>query len=132
MGNGSEWTKLYKPIKILETYDSCSNYDEDKILFETMERFGIDNVRGGSFVQINLSKTEKEFLEKRIISATNKCFKCKSSDHFVKDCPVSNYPIVKNKKINYNKLQNRPCVVCYICKKPGHYANECKVNKNKN
>lgn len=26
--NGSEWTKLYKPLKIIEIIPNCDNYDE--------------------------------------------------------------------------------------------------------
>src|SRR5689334_4716798 len=29
-GNGAYWTKKYKPIEVLEYYENCSPYDEDK------------------------------------------------------------------------------------------------------
>ena len=28
--NGSEWTKMYKPKKVLEIKPNCDDYDEDK------------------------------------------------------------------------------------------------------
>ena len=31
--NGAEWTKLYKPIKILELIPNCDNYDEDNYTY---------------------------------------------------------------------------------------------------
>ena len=52
--NGSEWTKLYKPLKIIEIIPNCDNYDEDKHTIKCMEKYGITNVRGGSFCQIRL------------------------------------------------------------------------------
>lgn len=30
MGNGSQWTKIYEPIKILEMFEECDKFDEDK------------------------------------------------------------------------------------------------------
>jgi hypothetical protein len=54
--NGSEWTKLYKPIKIIEIIPDCDNYDEDKYTKIYMDKYGINNVRGGSYVQIELNE----------------------------------------------------------------------------
>ena len=28
--NGSEWTKIHKPLSIIEIIPNCDNYDEDK------------------------------------------------------------------------------------------------------
>jgi len=53
--NGSEWTKIYKPIKVYEIIPNCDSYDEDKYTLKYLEKEGIDNVRGGSFSQIKLS-----------------------------------------------------------------------------
>ena len=35
--NGSEWTKKYKPLKILEIIPNCDDYDEDKFTRQYME-----------------------------------------------------------------------------------------------
>ena len=53
--DGSEWTKIYKPIKVYEVISNCDSYDEDKYTLKYMEKEGINNVRGGSFSQIELS-----------------------------------------------------------------------------
>jgi hypothetical protein len=52
--NGSAWTKLYKPIKMIELIPNCDDYDEDKYTRMFMDKYGIDNVRGGSFVSVEL------------------------------------------------------------------------------
>ena len=31
---GSEWTKIYKPIKVLELKPNCDDYDENKITIQ--------------------------------------------------------------------------------------------------
>jgi predicted GIY-YIG superfamily endonuclease len=50
--SGSEWTKKHKPLKILEIIPKCDNFDEDKYTIKYMEKYGINNVRGGSFIKI--------------------------------------------------------------------------------
>ena len=84
-GKGSEWTKLYKPIKILKEYKNASPYDEDKTVIEYMDKFGIENVRGGIYSKINLNKDDIDNIKKQIWSANDKCFNC-GGDHFAKYC----------------------------------------------
>src|SRR6266446_5937610 len=54
-GNGSQWTKTYKPKpEPIKVYKDCSAFDEDKYTIEMMSIYGIDNVRGGTFTQMKL------------------------------------------------------------------------------
>ena len=53
--NGSKWTQKYKPLYIEELIPNCDNLDEDKFTIKYMIKYGIDNVRGGTFCQIILS-----------------------------------------------------------------------------
>ena len=84
--NGSEWTKKYKPIKVLKVIPNCDDYDEDKYTIQYMDKYGTNNVRGGSFVTIKLSTPELNILNKMKNSANNKCFKCGLFGHFAKEC----------------------------------------------
>ena len=54
--NGSEWTKKYKPIEIIDIISDCDDFDEDKYTIKYMHKYGIDNVRGGTFCQLEFSR----------------------------------------------------------------------------
>lgn len=141
-GDGAEWTKLYKPIKVHELYQNCDPYDEDKYTIKTMAKYGINNVRGGSFCKIHLNDADYQTISKMLNSATDRCYFCGKMDHFVKDCPekiqqqntgffggiantISGFLNIFSSNQN-NKL-NQPGVDdnCNRCGKKGHWAKEC-------
>jgi hypothetical protein len=84
--SGSQWTKKYKPKNILEIIPNCDNFDEDKYTLKYMEKFGIDNVRGGTFCEVKLSEDNLETIKKMINGSTNKCYICGKNGHFAKNC----------------------------------------------
>jgi predicted GIY-YIG superfamily endonuclease len=85
-GNGSAWTRKYKPVSLEKTIDNVSPFEEDKITKEYMSKYGIDMVRGGSYVEIELSEFQKDSLNREIRAAKDLCTKCGRAGHFVKDC----------------------------------------------
>ena len=84
--NGSAWTQKYKPIKILKIIDNCDDYDEDKYTRKYMDKYGIENVRGGSFVSVKLENSTIEHLKQMSNGTNNNCFICGKNGHFAKDC----------------------------------------------
>jgi cellular nucleic acid-binding protein len=85
-GSGSSWTRKYKPIAIEKTIRNASPFEEDKVTKEYMNKYGIDNVRGGSYVELELSEFHMEALKMEIWAAKDLCTQCGRSGHFVKDC----------------------------------------------
>jgi len=82
---GSKWTKLHKPIRILSQLKG-DEFDEEKYTLIAMENYGIDNVRGGSYCKIELPQHEKDKARQTILSITDKCYKCCKKGHFAEDC----------------------------------------------
>ena len=103
--NGSEWTKMYKPLSILELKPNCDDYDEDKITRQYMDKYGIDNVRGGSFVSIILNKPTIDILQQMSNGTNNKCFTCGRNGHFSKDCIKPSIPLYAKTTTPYKNKQ---------------------------
>lgn len=55
-GNGAEFTRRYKPERLLDVKESENPFDEDAEVLSQMNARGINNVRGGSYSNINLRR----------------------------------------------------------------------------
>ncbi len=104
---GSEWTRLYKPICLEALIPDCDDYDEDKYTRMYMDKYGVDNVRGGSYTQVVLDKTTKEHLIRMSNGTNDRCFSCGKQGHFAKDCRIQQVA-----KVSFeNLLKSKPIVM---------------------
>lgn len=115
--NSSAWTTMYKPIELIKLFEG-DKYDEDKYTLIYMEKYGIDNVRGGSYTQLKLNDQQIDLIEQQILSANDRCRKCGMSGHYIKDC---------DQNINYRASYLRPncrVIIHDLINKPEYNYNE--------
>lgn len=86
IGKGARWTRRHKPLEIIETYPTNSRFDEDKTTKEYMAKYGIENVRGGSYVTKKLKEEEMKFIQREIWMALGYCTSCGSKKHLARFC----------------------------------------------
>ncbi|CAL6435044.1 unnamed protein product [Bathycoccus prasinos] len=89
--NGSAWTRKYPPIKVHDRHRNCTARDEDKYTKEMMNKYGIDNVRGGSYCQIELDEHQRMTLRRESNATHDKCHNCGKSGHFAAQCPLDSF-----------------------------------------
>ena len=85
-GQGSAWTRKFKPISIIEEFINVNEFEEDKITKIYMAKYGIDNVRGGAYCRMKMPKNLIKLLNREIWNAQHKCLECGSDTHFVAKC----------------------------------------------
>jgi predicted GIY-YIG superfamily endonuclease/ribosomal protein L37E len=128
-GYGSAWTSKYKPIEILKVIENASPFDEDRYVKEYMDKYGVNNVRGGSYCTFELSKEQIASIQKEIRGATDCCSRCGREGHFVKNCDnyfdISGARIRDDKHESYGKKPQVKKNVCYRCGRDTHYADDC-------
>ena len=136
-GKGSAWTRKYKPIKILDVILNRDKFDEDKITKQYMEKYGIENVRGGTYCKITLSNETIKMITTELNGATDKCYNCGEVGHYEQNCPNKNLPFSKSgggrkrlpnggwKKKDSGKWEKIKTKRCTRCNRDGHTVSQC-------
>jgi predicted GIY-YIG superfamily endonuclease len=128
-GTASAWTKKYKPISVEKTIENVSTFEEDKVTKEYMSKYGIDRVRGGSYVEVELSEFHRGALNMEIWAAKDLCTQCGRSGHFMKDCYATTD--VSGNKIEYEESSDKEADEwgCEYCDRTFTTAFGCAVHE---
>ena len=151
-GYASAWTNRYQPVSLIELIGDCEDEDEDKYTIKYMKAHGIDNVRGGSFCQIQLDDSSRQVLETMMKTSENACYKCGNTGHYARYCrngAVNNARVAARASIQH-RVQERiqdfefedeseedesdqfEYSTCFRCGRRGHFANTCYARTHSN
>ena len=128
--NGSAWTRKYKPIQVQSIIADCDDYDEDKYTLKYMEKYGINNVRGGSFCQMIISNSNIETLKQIISHKTDSCYLCGVKGHYANKCNnkiINIQEPIKEDNTDNNIKKNKKCD-CIMSSKFPHRKKFCTLN----
>jgi len=114
-GQGCAWTILHPPVSLLEVRENQSPFIEDAVTKEYMSKFGIENVRGGSYSEIELYQEHFDAINREMRGASDRCMRCGRTGHWAKDC-------FARTEVDASPP---PQVVCFRCGRPGHIAPQC-------
>jgi hypothetical protein len=85
--NVKVWLEKYNPIDVLDSFEIMDKYDVDTYVYKYMYQYGIDNVRGGSFTETDLSTENIIIINHMIKKYGNEvCMICNENDHVAKNC----------------------------------------------
>ena len=110
--SSSTWTRMFRPIKIINVIHECDGLDEDRITVKYMIKHGIHNVRGGPYISSKLSFEEVTHIHRRIRMAMDLCLICGSNEHFANKC-----------RYQYTFEEH-----CLICNANTHFTEDCEFN----
>jgi hypothetical protein len=100
---GSAWTKKYPVLKLEKSIENCDKYDEDKWTKIYMDKYGIENVRGGTYCQMSLDNNSINAISHEVNHANNRCLYCNKHGHFISACPnkMNTSSKIYSKNLNY-------------------------------
>ena len=101
-----------KVIKVVEEIMNCTIYDVDKIVKIYMNKYGIHNVKGGSYIQEINNETEL-FLNKELEFINKQEKKNTELSKLLEN--KNNIPILKSKKNPVSVLNHIYYICCNIC-----------------
>ena len=86
-GKGAQWTKIHKFVSIIESRpETCPN-DENITTLKYMDKYGHENVRGGTYCGVRLPPDVIKFIEKHNSGKEDICYGCKDEKtHTIHNC----------------------------------------------
>lgn len=143
-GNGCAWTKQHMPLRITETRPIKTSHDETNLTKDYMKKYGIDNVRGGAYSQIDLPEDVEMLIKHELNATTDACYNCGKKGHFANTCSkkeivwecsfcdeeFSSESACEKHENRCGGQMEQPSTKrsygsCYRCGRKGHWAPDC-------
>ena len=146
-GRGSFWTRKHPMKSVVEVVKNADKFDEDKYVLKYMDKYGIENVRGGSYSQMVLNNDLQKCIQRHFITANNLCYICGGEGHLIRECPqnpknarllndlderrkFSEEPPRKKIKVEDISFSFDSEALCERCGRTGHYKEQCFSKKH--
>lgn len=138
--DGATWTKLYEPVKLVETHRARGMLDENITTLQMMDKHGIENVRGGSFCYTRIGKIRRAQLEEKIQQMKDGEYKGEEKYYskrrrkmisITKTVSVSNKDSNGEKKVKRVRKKVVYGVICKRCGRKNHKEDTCFANTHK-
>ena len=113
------WINKYNPISIITIIENINIKDIDKYVRSYMHKFGINNVRGGTYKDEIINVDD---IKELIWSENNCCLRCGFNSHIEINC-------YSKKDIYGNQLECN--IRCLRCRRLGHRLFECFAKYDK-
>ena len=147
---GSAWTSKFTPELLVECKSITSEHDETNTTKDYMKKYGIENVRGGAYTQIDMPPTTISVLQQEILGNSDKCYTCRLAGHFTNNCKKQTLTKEVDEEVweceycdrtfttkfgcsvhekSCSKDANPPCC---RCGREGHYKPECYASRHVN
>ena len=117
----SAWTRKYPFVRLVAAVPCRDDFDELRVTLNLMRTHGMHNVRGASYVDVNLSQEQKDDISIHLATASDSCFRCGARDHFAARCEFHGEqrgPFLSNNRVNES-------LRCQRCGRTSHSANAC-------
>ncbi len=106
-GRGSIWTRKYRVLGVFRKINRCE-CNSDKYVKQYMNKFGIANVRGGSYDTIILNDDQKKILMRELRNMNDLCFRCGSNGHYANECTAK-------KDVNGKSIERKNNIFIRFC-----------------
>jgi hypothetical protein len=121
--SGGQWTKVYLPIKMSVIATAASPTDLNNHVKTMMLKYGINNVRGGSYTKFHLEPIVVAILYKELETAVDRCYNCGRTGHYASSCKHRQQNTYTTPKLANKQLTVKKCSQCGL---PGHNKRSCK------
>ncbi len=119
-----EWLYYNKIKKISSIEQFDQDVDERFFIYEFIQHYGVNNVRGDSFNKMKLTLDNIYDIFTYVKIEFNKCYLCGKNEHNGFQCKL-------RYKYGYDLLVMliMSNIICFNCNMKGHYKEHCKIKK---